>query len=101
MWRHVHYATLTETLETITQKRDVANMRSAASSWDNLAKHQPLLPETIALGAAETPRFGVLASTMRRCERGGEPLGRRSCGDPVQVVSVASRPIPPGPVSGN
>ena len=49
-------------LEAITQKRDVANMRSAASSCNNLAKHWPLLGQTIALSAAEIPRFGVLAS---------------------------------------
>jgi hypothetical protein len=50
-------------MEAITQKRDVADMRSAASSCNNLAKHWPLLRQTIALSAAEIPRFGVLAST--------------------------------------
>ena len=50
-------------MEAITPKRDVANMRSAASSCNNLAKHWPLLRQTIALSAAEIPRFGVLAST--------------------------------------
>jgi hypothetical protein len=56
-------------VEAITQKRDVANMRSAASSCNNLAKHWPLLRQTIALSAAEIPRFGVLASsrTNGRC----------------------------------
>jgi hypothetical protein len=34
-------------------------MRSAASSSDNLAKHRLLLRKTIALSAAEIPRFGV------------------------------------------
>jgi len=50
-------------VEAITQKRDVANMRSAASSCNNLAKHRLLLRQTIALSAAEIPRFGVLASS--------------------------------------
>ena len=48
--------------------RDVANMRSAASSCDNrdnLAKRRLLLRKTIALSAAEIPRFGVLASRPR------------------------------------
>jgi hypothetical protein len=49
-------------VEAITQKRDVANMRSAASSCNNLAKHWPLLRQTIALSAAEIPHFGVRAS---------------------------------------
>lgn len=48
-------------LEAITQKRDVGNMRSATSSCNNLANHWPLLRQTIALSAAEIPRFGVLA----------------------------------------
>ena len=57
-------------LDAITQKRDVANIRSAASSSDNLAKHRLLLRKTIALSAAEIPRFGVLASTHDRdCQR--------------------------------
>ena len=46
-------------LEAITQKRDLANVRSAASSPDNLAKHRLLMRRTTALTAAEIPRFGV------------------------------------------
>jgi hypothetical protein len=61
-------------MEAITQKRDVANIRSAASSSDNLAKHRLLLRRTSALSAAEIPRFGVLASMVivYRC-RGAFP----------------------------
>jgi len=51
-------------LEAIAQKRDVANIRTAASSCNNLAKYWPLLKQTIALSAAEIPRFGVLASIV-------------------------------------
>jgi hypothetical protein len=51
-------------VDAITQKRDVANIRSAAFSSDNLAKHRLLLRRTSALSAAEIPRFGVLASIL-------------------------------------
>jgi len=56
-------------VEEITHKREVANMRSAGSSCNNLATHRPLLRKTIALSAAEIPRFGVLASS--ECARNG------------------------------
>jgi hypothetical protein len=50
-------------MEAITQMRDVANMRRAASSCDNLATHRLLLRKTIAQSATEISRFGMLAST--------------------------------------
>jgi hypothetical protein len=63
------FSTTVVKLEAIIRKRDVGNMRGAAFCCHNLATLQLFLRKALAPSAAESPRFGVLASCDANCQR--------------------------------